>query len=139
MVGNGLLNSQESITNVVATSNSGLVFETVALQGSLGKEDYSDLCSQLINKSKAISFLSCLVDFKKMTFQEGGLDKIGAIQVRGDSELLKLGNLLDQARNLQRLEYLGISSFDQLLRYNFKERLPRLTRVCLSSYFMDTT
>lgn len=50
-----------------------------------------------------------------------------------------MGNMLDQVRNLSRLEYLGVSSFDQLLRYNFIERLPRLSRVCLSSYFMDAT
>lgn len=30
------------------------------------KEDYSDLCSYLINKTTAISFLSCLVDFSKI-------------------------------------------------------------------------
>ena len=44
----------------------------------MNKEDYSDLCSYLINKTATISFLSCQVDFKKIAFQEN-LDKLRAI------------------------------------------------------------
>ena len=39
---------------------------------------------------------------------------------------------------MKRLEYIGVSAFDQLLKYNYKQRLPQLGRVCLSSYFMET-
>jgi len=100
------------------------------------KEDYSDLCSYLINKTAAISFLSCTVDFTKIQIQEN-LDKLQAIQVRGDSELMKIENLLDKVWGLKRLDYIGVSMFDQLMRYNFKQKLPQLGRICLSSYFSN--
>ena len=89
----------------------------------MNKEDYTDLCSYLINKTAAISFLSCQIDFRKITFQEN-LDKLRAIQVRGDSELMRVSNLLDKVWGLKRLEYIGVSIFDQLMRYNYKQRLP---------------
>jgi len=77
----------------------------------MSKEDYTDLCSYLINKTAAISFLSCQVDFKKIQFQEN-LDKLNAIQIRGDSEILRLGSLLDKCWALKRLEYIGVSIID---------------------------
>ena len=87
------------------------LFDSVSLQGSISKEDYSDLCSYLINKTAAISFLSCQVDFKKIQFQEN-LDKLRAIQVRGDSELMKIDNLLDKVWGLKRFDYIGVSILD---------------------------
>lgn len=111
-------------------------FDSITLQGSVTKEDYSDLCFFLINRTSAISFLSCQIDFKKITFQEN-LDKLRAIQVRGDSELMKVSNLLDKAWGLKRFDYIGVSIIDQLMRYNYKQQLPQLQRVCLSSYFLD--
>ena len=84
----------------------------------MSKEDYSDLCSYLINKTSALSILSCQIDFKKITIQEN-LDKLKAIQIRGDSELLKVSNLFDRVCNLGILEYIGVTSFDQFLRYPF--------------------
>ena len=107
---------------MIATGNAP-IFDSVTLQGSMNKEDYSDLCSYLINKTSAISFLSCQVDFKKIQFAEN-LDKLRAIQVRGDSELMRMSNLLDRVWGLKRLDYIGVSSFDQLLRYEYKQRLP---------------
>ena len=40
---------------------------------------------------------------------------------------------------LRRLEYIGVSVIDQVMRYNFNEFMPYLKRVCISSYFMDKT
>lgn len=65
----------------------------------------------MVNKTSAISFLSCSIDFKKITFQEN-LDKIRAIQARGDSELMSISNLFDKVWGLKRFEYMGISTFD---------------------------
>jgi hypothetical protein len=100
------------------------------------KEDYSELTSFFINKTTAISFLSCTVDFSKIQIPEN-LEKLRAIQVRGDSELIKVDNLLDKVWGLKRLDYIGVSLLDQLMKYNFKQKLPQLGRVCLSSYFYD--
>ena len=105
---------------MVPSTNYTPLFDSVSLQGSVTKEDYSDLCSFLINRTAAISLLSCQVDFKKITFAEN-LDKLRAIQVRGDSELMKVGNLLDKAWGLKRLDYIGVSIIDQLMRYNYKQ------------------
>lgn len=112
-------------------------FDSVCLQGSICKEDYSDLCSFLIDKTVTISFLSCLADFKKIAFQEN-LDKLRAIQIRGDSEIYHIANLLDKTWGLKRLEYIGVSIFDQLLKFNYKQKLPQLGRVCISSYYFDS-
>ncbi len=109
--------------NLVPTANYAPLFDSVTLQGSVTKEDYSDLCSFLINKTSAISFLSCQIDFKKITIQEN-LDKLRAIQVRGDSELMKVSNLLDKVWGLKRFDYIGVSIIDQLMRYNYKQQLP---------------
>ena len=109
----------DSLSNLTPTSNYQPMFDSVSLQGSMNKEDYSDLCSYLINKTATISFLSCLVDFKKIAFQEN-LDKLRAIQIRGDSELMRVSNLLDKVWGLKRFEYIGVSIFDQLLRFNYK-------------------
>ena len=106
-------------------SRDGVLFDSVTMQGTMNKEDYSDLCSFLINKTTAISFLSCQIDFKKIAFQEN-LDKLRAIQIRGDAEILKVSNLLDKCWNLKRLEYIGVSIIDQLMRYNFKQQLTQL-------------
>jgi len=54
------------------------LFDSVTLQGCCTKEDYTELCSFLINKTAAISFLSCQVDFRKITLPEN-LDKLEAI------------------------------------------------------------
>ena len=59
--------------------------------------------------------------------------------MRGDSELMRVSNLLDKVWGLKRFEYVGVSIFDQLMRYNYKQRLPQLGRVCLSSYFLDAS
>lgn len=104
---------------MVPSGNYAPLFDSVSLQGSINKEDYTDLCSYLINKTAAISFLSCQIDFRKITFQEN-LDKLRAIQVRGDSELMRVSNLLDKVWGLKRFEYIGVSIFDQLMRYNYK-------------------
>ena len=58
----------DSLSNIVPTGNYSPLFDSVSLQGSMNKEDYSDLCSYLINKTATISFLSCSVDFKKIAF-----------------------------------------------------------------------
>jgi len=105
-IGAGLVNNGESVSG-----REGVLFDTVSLQGSISKEDYTDLCSYLINKTAAISFLSCQIDFKKISFQEN-LDKLRAIQIRGDSEILKIGNLLDKCWALKRFEYIGVSIID---------------------------
>ena len=44
--------------------------------------------------------------------------------MRGDSELMRVSNLLDKVWGLKRFEYIGVSIFDQLMRYNYKQRLP---------------
>ena len=113
----------DQLANIQPTASYAPLFDSVALQGSFNKEDYSDLCALLINKTSAISFLSCQIDFKKFSIAEN-LDKLRAIQVRGDSELIKVGNLLDKVWGLKRFEFIGVSAFDQLLKYNYKQRLP---------------
>ena len=87
------------------------------------KEDNSDLTSFFINKTTAISFLSCTVDFSKIQIQDN-LEKLRAIQVRGDSELMKVDNLLDNVWGLKRFDYIGVSLLDQLMKYDFKQKLP---------------
>lgn len=86
------------------------------------KEDLTELCSILLAKTTAISFLSCQVDFKRINITEC-LEVIRSIQIRGDAEILKIGNLLDNCPNLKRLEYCGINIFDQISKYNFNEKL----------------
>jgi hypothetical protein len=100
-------------------------FETVTLQGTMEKEDLTELCSILLAKTTAISFLSCQVDFKRINITES-LDMIRSIQIRGDSEVLKIGSLLDNCPNLKRLEYCGINIFDQISKYNFTDTLRML-------------
>ena len=78
MIGTGLVSSAlggsvaDSLSSnqltPTTTSSYQPMFDSVSLQGSMNKEDYSDLCSYLINKTATISFLSCLVDFKKIAF-----------------------------------------------------------------------
>lgn len=77
----------------------------------MNKEDYSDLCSQLINKAATINFLSCSIDFSKIAFQEN-LDKLRGIQIWGDSEFVRISNLLDKALGLKRFEYIGVNAFN---------------------------
>lgn len=100
------------------------------------KEDYTELCSMLLTKTAAISFLSCQVDFKRINITEN-LEQIRSLQIRGDSEILKLSSLLDASPNLVRLEYQGVSSFDQLSKYSLNEKLASLSRVVLSTYFFS--
>lgn len=57
--------------------------------------------------------------------------------MRGDSELYQISSLFDKVCGLKRLDYIGVCTFDQLCRYNFKQRLPQLGRVCLSACFLD--
>ena len=59
--------------------------------------------------------------------------------MRGDSELANVASFLDRASSLIRFDYIGVSIFDQLLRYDFTQRLAQLERVCLSSHFLDQT
>lgn len=54
------------------------VFDSVSIQGSHNKEDYSELCQFLLSKTAAISFLSCQIDFKKVSIPET-LDKLRAL------------------------------------------------------------
>ena len=68
------------------------------------KEDLTELCSLLLVKTKAISFLSCQVDFRRINITEQ-LEMLKSVQIRGDSELLKISNLFDACPNLKRLEY----------------------------------
>ena len=56
----------DSLSAIPTSSSYTTLFDSISLQGSMTKEDYSDLCSYLINKTTAISFLSCLVDFSKI-------------------------------------------------------------------------
>ena len=104
----------------------------------MNKEDYTDLCAFLISKAAAISFLSCSVDFRKINITEN-LDKIRSVQIRGDSELQKVGNFFDKIWGLKRLEYIGINTFEQLAKYTYKSKLPQLSRVCISTYFDSPT
>ena len=69
-------------------------FETVTLQGTMEKEDLTELCSILLAKTTAISFLSCQIDFKRINITES-LEMIRSIQIRGDSEILKIASFLD--------------------------------------------
>ena len=87
------------------------IFDAISLQGTMHKEDYSDLCSQLIDKVASISFLSCQVDFNRTLLPES-LDKLTVMQARGDTELLNLSNLLNRAISLKRFDYVGITSFN---------------------------
>lgn len=95
----------------------------------MNKEDYSDLCAQLINKTSAISFLSCQIDFNKIISQQTPngtaepFEKLRAVQIRGDSELANIASFLDRAISLIRFDYIGVSIFDQLLRYNFNQQM----------------
>ena len=50
-----------------------------------------------------------------------------------------MGSFLDRANSLSRFDFIGVSIFDQLLRYNFTQRLAQLERVCISSHFLDQT
>lgn len=52
------------------SSDTPTVFETITLQGTMEKEDLTELCSMLLTKTQAISFLSCQVDFKRINISE---------------------------------------------------------------------
>lgn len=72
--------SSDSLTNMMPSGGASNItlFDSVTIQGSMNKEDYSDLCQFLVNKTAAISLLSCQVDFKKIQFEES-LDKVKAL------------------------------------------------------------
>lgn len=60
-----------------------------------------------------------------------------SVQIRGDSELLKISNLFDACPNLKRLEYQGVNTFDQLSKYDYS-KLAHLKRVVVSTYFFSS-
>ena len=37
---------------------------------------------------------------------------------------MKISNLLDNVWGLKRFEYIGVCIFDQLMRFNYKQKLP---------------
>jgi hypothetical protein len=100
------------------------------------KEDLTELCSILLAKTTAISFLSCMIDFKRIKITES-LEMIRSIQIKGDSEILSMSTLLDQCPNLKRFEYCGIYIFDQLTKLQFVDRHSALQRVIISTYFFS--
>jgi hypothetical protein len=113
------------------------IFETITLQGSLEKEDLTEMCSMFLTKTQAIAFLSCQIDFKRINITEN-LEAIQSIRIKGDSEILRLQALLDACPNIRRLEYCGISTFDQISKYSLADKLKSLQRVVLSTYFFNS-
>jgi len=111
-------------------------FDSVTLQGTTDKEDLTELCSLLLTKTAGISFLSCQIDFKRITIAEN-LDRIRAVQIRGDAEIIKLSNFLDKSWGIRRLDYSGINTFDQICKFNYTQRLQQLDRLVLSTYFFS--
>lgn len=88
-----------------------------------------------MDKTVAMNFDSCQVDFNRIVISQG-LDSIRSLSICGNSDLVNIASLLDKCWGLRTLTVKqGLVIMEQLIRFEAKMKLPQLSRVCLSAHF----